>query len=52
MIDGHRLVDAHVHAARLPTYKQAWHDWAQRFGDAEVLGRVPRRRRGDRKSVV
>ncbi|MCW2583395.1 MAG: Amidohydrolase 2 [Klenkia sp.] len=40
MIDGHRLVDAHVHAARLPTLTQAWHDWAARFGDAEVFARV------------
>lgn len=40
MIDGHRLVDAHVHAARLPTLKQAWHDWAHDFGDAAVRDRV------------
>lgn len=40
MIDGHRLIDAHVHAARLPTLKQAWKDWADRFGDDAVLGRV------------
>lgn len=40
MLDGHRLVDAHVHAARLPTLKQAWKDWADRFGDDAVLGRV------------
>ncbi len=40
MIDGHRLVDAHVHAARLPTLKQAWRDWAERFGDRSLLDRV------------
>jgi predicted TIM-barrel fold metal-dependent hydrolase len=40
MLDGLPLVDVHLHAARLPTLKQAWRDWAQRFGDAAVLGRV------------
>ncbi|MFG2000572.1 amidohydrolase family protein [Spirillospora sp. NPDC048911] len=32
MIDGHPLVDAHVHAARLPTLRPAWRDWAEEFG--------------------
>jgi predicted TIM-barrel fold metal-dependent hydrolase len=40
VIDGHRLVDAHVHAARLPTLKPAWREWAHDFGDAAVLARV------------
>jgi uncharacterized protein len=40
MLDGLPLVDVHLHAARLPTLKQAWQDWAQGFGDAAVLGRV------------
>jgi predicted TIM-barrel fold metal-dependent hydrolase len=40
MIDGLPLVDAHLHAARLPTLKQGWHDWAQGFGDAAALARV------------
>lgn len=40
MLDGHRLVDAHVHAARLPTLKPAFAQWADRFGDPAVLGRV------------
>lgn len=40
MLDGLPLVDVHLHAARLPTLKQAWKDWAQGFGDAAVLGRV------------
>jgi uncharacterized protein len=40
MLDGMPLVDAHVHAARLPTLKAAWKDWAADFGDESVLGRV------------
>jgi len=40
VIDGHRLVDAHVHAARLPTLKPAWREWADDFGDQQVLDRV------------
>ena len=38
MIDGYPLVDVHLHAARLPTLKRAWRDWAHGFGDASVLG--------------
>jgi predicted TIM-barrel fold metal-dependent hydrolase len=30
VIDGIRLIDAHVHAARLPTLKPAWKEWASR----------------------
>jgi uncharacterized protein len=40
MLDGLPLVDAHVHAARLPTLKPAWKEWASDFGDESVLGRV------------
>jgi predicted TIM-barrel fold metal-dependent hydrolase len=40
MLDGRPLVDAHLHAARLPTLKPAWRQWAHDFGDAEVLDRV------------
>jgi uncharacterized protein len=40
VLDGHLLVDAHTHPARLPTLKRAWHDWAADFGDGEALGRV------------
>ena len=40
MLDGLPLVDAHVHAARLPTLKPAWKVWAQDFGDASVLEQV------------
>lgn len=40
MLDGRPLVDAHVHAARLPTLKPAWRVWADQFGDAAVLKEV------------
>jgi uncharacterized protein len=40
MLDGRPLVDAHVHAARLPTLKPAWRQWAHDFGDGSVLDRV------------
>jgi predicted TIM-barrel fold metal-dependent hydrolase len=40
VIDGHLLVDAHMHVARLPTLKRAWHDWATDFGDRAVIERV------------
>jgi predicted TIM-barrel fold metal-dependent hydrolase len=40
VLDGHRLVDVHVHAARLPTLKPAWVDWAHSFGDRSLLERV------------
>lgn len=40
MLDGHLLVDAHMHPAQLPTLKPAWHTWAQNFGDSGVLERV------------
>ncbi|MFF0143853.1 hypothetical protein ATK36_4032 [Amycolatopsis sulphurea] len=31
MIDGHFVVDAHVHTPRLPTLKPAWLDWARDY---------------------
>jgi predicted TIM-barrel fold metal-dependent hydrolase len=37
MLDGHLLVDVHLHAARLPTLKQAWRRWAHDFGGDEVI---------------
>jgi uncharacterized protein len=40
VLDGHLLVDAHIHAARLPTLKPAWHEWAQGFGDRTAMDRV------------
>ena len=32
MIDGAPLIDAHVHAVRLPTIKRSWKEWADRYG--------------------
>jgi predicted TIM-barrel fold metal-dependent hydrolase len=34
VLDGRLLVDAHVHAPRLPTLRPAWIDWAEEFGSA------------------
>lgn len=33
MLDGMPLIDVHLHAARIPTLKQPWHVWADRFGE-------------------
>ena len=40
MLDGHLLVDAHVHVPHLATLSPAWLDWARQFGAAGVLDRV------------
>ena len=40
MLDGRPLIDVHLHAARLPTLKPSWTQWAHDFGDREVLDRV------------
>lgn len=32
MLHGRPLVDVHLHAARLPTLKPAWKQWAHDFG--------------------
>jgi predicted TIM-barrel fold metal-dependent hydrolase len=40
MLDGLPLVDVHQHAARLPTLKPAWKQWAHDFGGTRVLERV------------
>jgi uncharacterized protein len=32
MLDGHILVDAHLHAARIPTLKVDWRQWVGGFG--------------------
>jgi predicted TIM-barrel fold metal-dependent hydrolase len=40
MLDGRPLVDVHLHAARLPTLKPAWRQWAHDFGGTAVLERV------------
>lgn len=42
MLDGHPLVDAHMHPVRLSSLKSAWWQWALRFGDRAVLERVYR----------
>jgi uncharacterized protein len=39
-LDGRTLIDVHLHAARLPTLKPAWHEWSQRFGDASLTARL------------
>ena len=38
MLDGRLLIDAHVHAARLPTLKPAWRAWAEEFGQPGWAG--------------
>ena len=40
MLDGRPLVDVHLHAARLPTLKPAWRQWAHDFGGQEIVGQV------------
>jgi len=40
MIDGLPLIDAHVHAARLPTLKDPWKEWAHEFGDVAAMDQV------------
>ena len=40
MLDGRPLIDVHLHAARLPTLKPSWTQWAHDFGDRKVLDRV------------
>lgn len=40
MLDGHLLVDAHVHVPCLPTLAPAWLEWARRFGAAGLLEQV------------
>ena len=40
MLDGLRLIDAHLHAPRLATLKPAWKRWVHDFGGETVLGRV------------
>jgi hypothetical protein len=36
VIEGIPLVDAHVHAARLPTLPESWRDWAARYGSPSL----------------
>lgn len=40
MLDGHVLVDAHVHVPRLDTLKPAWLRWAREFGAPGLLERL------------
>ena len=40
MLDGHHLVDAHMHPARLPTVKPGWRQWMHDFGDESAVARV------------
>lgn len=40
MLDGHVLVDAHVHVPHLSTLAPAWIDWARQYGPAGILARV------------
>jgi uncharacterized protein len=40
MLDGMPLVDVHLHAARLPTLKPAWRQWAQDFGGTPIIEQV------------
>jgi uncharacterized protein len=40
VLDGRPLVDVHLHAARLPTLKPSWHQWAQDFGGTSVMDGV------------
>jgi predicted TIM-barrel fold metal-dependent hydrolase len=40
MLDGHLLVDAHVHVPVLGSLKPAWVQWAQDFGPDGILDRV------------
>ena len=38
MLDGHLLVDAHVHVPNLSTLTPAWRKWAEDFGRPGLLG--------------
>ncbi len=40
MLDGHVLVDAHVHVPRLGTLAPAWIDWARQFGRPGILEEI------------
>jgi predicted TIM-barrel fold metal-dependent hydrolase len=40
MLDGHLLVDAHVHVPHLATLAPAWVDWARQFGRPGLLEQV------------
>jgi hypothetical protein len=37
LLNGIPLIDAHVHAARLPTLKDSWREWAAQYGSPSLL---------------
>jgi uncharacterized protein len=40
VLDGYKLVDAHMHVGKLSTVSPAWNRWADEFGDRGVIERV------------
>ena len=50
MIEGIPLVDAHVHAARLPTLPESWRDWAARYGSPSCSSSTTRVGRSSRSA--
>jgi predicted TIM-barrel fold metal-dependent hydrolase len=40
MLDGHVLVDAHVHVPKLDSLAPAWVDWARQFGRPGILEQI------------
>jgi predicted TIM-barrel fold metal-dependent hydrolase len=40
VLDGHLLVDAHVHVPQLSSLAPAWVDWARRFGRPGILEEI------------
>ena len=40
MLDGHLLVDAHVHVPKLDSLAPAWVDWARQFGRPGILEQI------------
>jgi uncharacterized protein len=40
MLDGHVLVDAHVHVPKLDSLAPAWIDWARQFGRPGILEEI------------
>jgi uncharacterized protein len=40
MLDGRPFVDAHLHPARRSAVRPAWRQWADDFGDSDLLERV------------
>jgi len=40
VLDGHVLIDAHMHVCKLSTVSPAWRRWAEGFGDGATIERV------------